>query len=372
MTRASNKSRRVKSCGLFRASARWRHDEFSRRDPRGAESHGNDLASDCGREQRVELVRARTREVGECPDLVVLAIALQTDGDAAVACRRRVDVSDGEVETPEVIDKRELRLVADFLTNLAAVVPQIDRARGATADVEPHDAGVGRSPDTFHDDALVAAESALLVLAKTLEEVVGVLDIHRADVVEVGVGWSDRVVDRTVNDSIAPANADLNNIGAMDVKDTNYLFQGLGEYEQGGFRGNKGIVVKGIWAPPNTRVVRLNISRGSASSIDLWNDRSKIREEVGDEAQLALVDDLGRLYFPIGYIHATATGDRRVTIRLQRDGQYYQIGTFPNLSSSGSDKLYALFTPAVGRKIVAVRLGASWVATTELVVPPPS
>ncbi len=178
--------------------------------------------------------------------------------------------------------------------------------------------------------------------------------------------------DLTVNDSIAPANADLNNIGAMDVKDTNYLFQGLGEYEQGGFRGNKGIVVKGIWAPPNTRVVRLNISRGSASSIDLWNDRSKIREEVGDEAQLALVDDLGRLYFPIGYIHATATGDRRVTIRLQRDGQYYQIGTFPNLSSSGSDKLYALFTPAVGRKIVAVRLGASWVATTELVVPPPS
>ena len=176
--------------------------------------------------------------------------------------------------------------------------------------------------------------------------------------------------DITINDSIAPGNADLNNVGAMDLKDTNYLFQGLGEYEQGGFRGNKGIVVKGVWAPPNTRVVRLNVSRGSGSSIDLWNDRSKVRETAGDTANLAIVDDLGRTYFPIGYIHATATGDRRVTVRLQRDGGYYQLNSFPNLSSSGSDKLYALFTPAVGRKIVAVRLGTEWVSTASLDIVP--
>lgn len=178
--------------------------------------------------------------------------------------------------------------------------------------------------------------------------------------------------DITVNDTIAPANADLNNLGAMDVKDTNYLFQGLGEYEQGGFRGNKSVVVKGVWAPPNTRVVRLNVSRGTASSIDLWNDRSKVRETAGEQANLALVDDLGRTYFPIGYIHATATGDRRVTIRLQRDGAYYQFSTFPNLSSSGSDKLYALFTPAIGRTIVGIKLGNEWVATASLFVPAPS
>ena len=178
--------------------------------------------------------------------------------------------------------------------------------------------------------------------------------------------------DLAVNDTIMPANADLNNLGAMDVKDTNYLFQGIGEYEQGGFRGNKGVIVKGVWAPPNTRVVRLNIARGTGSSIDLWNDRSKIRETAGDEANLALVDDLGRTYFPIGYIHAVATGDRRVTIALQRDGAYYQIGKFPNLSSSGSDKLYALFTPAIGRTIVGVKLGSEWVATASLLVPNPS
>lgn len=178
--------------------------------------------------------------------------------------------------------------------------------------------------------------------------------------------------DLAVNDSIMPANADLNNLGAMDVKDGNYLFQGIGEYEQGGFRGNKGVIVKGIWAPPNTRVIRLNIARGGASSIDMWNDRSKVRETAGDEANLMLVDDLGRTYFPIGYLHATATGDRRVTIALQRDGAYYQIGKFPNLSSSGSDKLYAIFTPAIGRTIVGIKLGNEWVATANLLVPNPS
>jgi len=178
--------------------------------------------------------------------------------------------------------------------------------------------------------------------------------------------------DLVINDTIMPANADLNNLGAMEVKDTNYLFSGIGEYEQGGFRGSKSVIVKGIWAPPNTRVVRLNIARGNSSSIDVWNDRSKVRSRVGDDANLALVDDLGRMYFPIGFIHAVASGDRRVSIKLQRDGAYYKIGTFPNQPSSGADKLFALFTPAVGRKIVGVKLGDEWIAASDLDIKPAS
>lgn len=175
--------------------------------------------------------------------------------------------------------------------------------------------------------------------------------------------------DLMLTDSITPATADLNNLGAMDVKDTNYLFQGIGEYEQGGFRGNKGVIVKGIWAPPNTQVVRLNISRGPGNSIDLWNDRNKVREEAGDGARLALVDDLGREYYPVGYIHAVGTGDRRINIRLDRSGQYYKIDSFPNLSSAGSDKLYAIFTAGAGRTIVGIKLGDKWVAGASLSIP---
>jgi hypothetical protein len=176
--------------------------------------------------------------------------------------------------------------------------------------------------------------------------------------------------DLKLNDSIMPANADLNNIGSMEVKDTNYMFEGRGEYEQGGFRGNKSVVVKGIWSPPGTRVVRLDISRGRAS-IDFWGDRSPVRGEVGESANLALVDDLGRLYFPIGYIHAMAGGDRMVEISLARAGTYSEIGKFPNLSSSGADQLYAIFTPAIGRKIVGIKLGDRWVARADLDVTAP-
>jgi hypothetical protein len=178
--------------------------------------------------------------------------------------------------------------------------------------------------------------------------------------------------DLVINDSIMPANANLNTLGAMEVKDTNYLFKGLGEYEAGGFAGNKSVVVKGVWAPPNTRVVRLNLTRGSRNSIDFWNDRSKIREEAGEDAKLMLVDDLGRVYYSIGFIYVEKGTEKRVSINLDRDGNYYKINSFPNQASSGSDDLFVLFTPAVGRTIVGVKLGDKWVARGNLQIVAPN
>jgi len=176
--------------------------------------------------------------------------------------------------------------------------------------------------------------------------------------------------DLVVNDTILPANADLNNLGAMEVRDTYYLSSGVGEYEQDGYRGSKSVAVRGIWAPTDTRVVRLNLARGSSSSIDVWNDRNKARSRAGEQAKLSLIDDSGHVYFPIGFIHASSTGDRRVTIKLQHDGALQQIGTFPNLPGSGKDQLFALFTPAVGCTIIGVKLGDEWIAASELVVEP--
>ncbi len=172
--------------------------------------------------------------------------------------------------------------------------------------------------------------------------------------------------DLTLNDTIMPGNSDLNNLGAMTVQDENYLFEGTGEYEQGGYRGNKDLVVRGIWSPPKTRVVRLNVGRGSGNSLDFWNDKNKLRETAGDDAILALVDELGRFYYPVGYIHAMAGGDRLVVIKLQRDGEYYKLSSFPNLSSAGADQMWAIFTPATNTKIVGVKLGKEWVATSNL------
>lgn len=180
-----------------------------------------------------------------------------------------------------------------------------------------------------------------------------------------------------LSDSISPAVADLSSIGSMEVRDTDYIsrncymFEGRGEYERVGSRSRNSVVVKGIWSPTGTRVVRLDISRGQ-SSLDVWNDRSTVRQDAGPGAKLALVDDLGRFYFPIGYIHATAGGDRTVEISLARAGNYADIDTFPNLSKSGADRLFAIFTPAIGRKIVGIKLGAEWVARADLDIAAPS
>lgn len=178
-------------------------------------------------------------------------------------------------------------------------------------------------------------------------------------------------LDLVLNDQLMPASADTNSLpSGMGVKDGNWLFEGAGDFEQGGFRGNKNVIVKGIWSPASTRVVRLNISRGGTSSIDLWNDRSKVAEKAGPTAKLVLIDDLGRRYFPIGYMHITKTGDRRVTIALDRQDKYTTLDQFPSLSSSGADTLYALFTPAVDRTIVGIKLGDEWVARGNLRIEP--
>ncbi len=174
--------------------------------------------------------------------------------------------------------------------------------------------------------------------------------------------------DLTMTDSLQPANADLNSLPpGVKTKDGNWLFSGNGDFEQGGYRGNKSVVVKGIWSSPDTRVVRLNLSRGGTSSVDIWNDTNKIRERVGESSRIALVDDYGRSYYPIGYIHVTKTGDRRVTIWLDRSAAF-EIQSLPNLSSAGTDELFALYAPAVGRKIMGVKFGSEWLARADLSV----
>ena len=178
--------------------------------------------------------------------------------------------------------------------------------------------------------------------------------------------------DLSMNDTITPASGNLNNIGSMSVKDDNYLFTGSHDFELGGFVGRGALSVRGIWSPPKTRIVRLNITRGNRNSIDLWNDRSKIRDQAGEGAELALVDDLGRSYYPIGFIHVQKAGDQRVSVTLSRDGEFRALDSFPNLSSAGADDMWALFTPPVDRTIVGIKLGDKWVARAKLKITAPS
>jgi hypothetical protein len=178
--------------------------------------------------------------------------------------------------------------------------------------------------------------------------------------------------DLVIDASIAPAVTNVNELTTMEytsVGKQNLLTSGVQEFPRGGKVASPTNRISAIYAPDGTAVVRLNISRSSGTSIDLWNSRSKLREEAGDTAALRLVDSNGNEYMPIGYIWVKPDG---VEIRVDPKDGIATIGDFPNQPSSGSNELYALFAPTAGVRIVSIRLGTLVVANADLEVKPPS
>ena len=76
-----------------------------------------------------------------------------------------MDVADRVVRPPVVINEAETSGLADLLANLVRVVPHINGTRAATRHVESHNASVRAGPNALDDNALVAAEAALLEIA---------------------------------------------------------------------------------------------------------------------------------------------------------------------------------------------------------------
>ena len=167
--------------------------------------------------------------------------------------------------------------------------------------------------------------------------------------------------DLTVDTSIAPATASINGLTNMEQTDQ-YLTEGSQEFPKGGPTVSPANRIKGIYAREGTAVVRLNISRQN-SSIDLWNDRSKVREKAGENAALVLVDQLGNTYTPVGYIWVKPDG---VEIRLDPRRGIESIADFPNQPSAGTHELYAIFNPTASVTIKSIRLGDIVVANANL------
>lgn len=159
---------------------------------------------------------------------------------------------------------------------------------------------------------------------------------------------------------IKPAVCSINELTTMESVDQ-LLTEGYQEFVKGGAQASKANRINGIFAREGTGIVRLNISRRN-SSIDLWNDRTKTREEAGESAPLYLVDTFGNQYTPIGYLWVKPDA---VEIRLDPKRGIPTIGDFPNLPTAGTHELYALFNPTAGAKIVSIRLGDKVVANAD-------
>lgn len=118
--------------------------------------------------------------------------------------------------------------------------------------------------------------------------------------------------------------------------------------------------ITNLYQPEGTKVVRVNISRGT-SPIDIWGDKSDVRSKEGDRAALVLVDDTGQEYIPRGFLHRR-DGARIMVIELDAINGIRTINDFPALSTAGKDKLEVIYLIPEGRKIIGMKLGTSTVA----------
>jgi hypothetical protein len=123
-------------------------------------------------------------------------------------------------------------------------------------------------------------------------------------------------------------------------------------------------VIQGILEPAGTRIVKVNVSRNSAASI--FGD---IRDGVPPNARLVLVDDRGREYLPMGFIHQRPDGVTRIlldpssNLRAVND----RIPELP--TASEGHVLELVFTVTSGVTLTEFKLGDNTVGRFNLPVP---
>ncbi len=181
----------------------------------------------------------------------------------------------------------------------------------------------------------------------------------------VGGGQLVTGTDIQITYSIRPISASKNQLpGDIQVDDKGFITDGYGEFKPGGTRPARMLRLKGIVESEGTKIVQLTVWRGSAG--DIFNPA--LRKQAGDNASLTLVDSLGRIYRPIGYIYDR--GDS-VDLSLTPRQPIRTVAELPQLSASGGRKLRLIFRVTEGVQLVGLRLGDIPVASCDLTVARP-
>ncbi|MFO0894482.1 MAG: CvpA family protein [Phycisphaerales bacterium] len=161
----------------------------------------------------------------------------------------------------------------------------------------------------------------------------------------------------TANSTIDPVTVSRNSVGAgLTISEENYLVSGAGEFPRSsGSLGSAELRIKGIIEPKDTRIVRLDVSRG-LSPVDIYDvDKLRsLRKSVGENATVELVDRNMDTYQPFGYIWMRNNeGKVQIFLDLPSRG-IWTLGELPK--ASDEDRLYLLYRLPVNARISAVVL----------------
>lgn len=167
-----------------------------------------------------------------------------------------------------------------------------------------------------------------------------------------------------LKNSVMPTQLSSNQVSGMDVLENNqgtWITKGRGEFGKGGAgsisRSNR---IRGFFFDKGTQIVMLDVSRGQNLPVDVYD--SALAMNRG--SAIALVDSQGNQYRPAGYVWEKTD---KVELFFDSTRLIASIGQLPALPSSGSHRLKLVFKVPEGATIIAVRVGDSIVAKTNVV-----
>jgi hypothetical protein len=184
----------------------------------------------------------------------------------------------------------------------------------------------------------------------------------RATQVETPESFAPQPIDSvlTVSNDIRPINVSTNMLPPSMEESDKLLTQGEATFGQSGERPSPGLRIQGIYEPPGTRCVKLDVSRNGPADI------FRLLTHVPENATLALVDSTGTEYSPIGYMHRRQDGTE---IRLQPSRRLRSIDQLPVLPTSGPERLTLIFYVTEEVTLTAFRFGDYTVGTCNIFVP---
>ena len=153
-------------------------------------------------------------------------------------------------------------------------------------------------------------------------------------------------------------------LGTLQLDSSGKFFvRGEHKFPAQGDRPNRQLAIDGLFEPPGTRVIQVDVARGAAT--DLY---SGVAERAGENPELMLVDDQGRTYWPMGFLHVAADGYR---LRLDPENFVKTLADLPILPSSGTQEMRLLFIVTQNVRITSLRFGSVTLGTCNLLVEPP-
>jgi len=166
-----------------------------------------------------------------------------------------------------------------------------------------------------------------------------------------------------LKNSLMPAQLSSNQVSGLDVLENNqgtWITKGRAEFGKGGAgsisRSNR---IRGFFFDKGTQIVMLDVSRGQNLPVDVYD--SALAMNRG--APIALVDSQGNQYRPGGYVWEKTD---KVELFYDSTRLIASIGQLPALPSSGAHTLKLVFKVPEGSTIVAVRVGDTVVAKTNV------